>query len=176
MSFDLAQPPYSTIIILLVSLAMAFISSIINRHFFPGEQREKIKALQRQITALNREKNDNLKKAKSTGDKTLLKKVRKQEKQILQLQSQVASLSLRQMRVLPITMVIFFLVWMFLTGRLLYWRILPGLFTGAETVAKLPWLEMGVPLELNLFWWYLLCSFLFGTLFSRIFGLTGATE
>jgi len=174
MSFNLAQLPYSTIIILLVSLAMAFISSAINRHFFPGEHREKLKALQRQITALKREKADNLKMAKSTDDKKLLKKVRKQEKQILQLQSQMASLSLRQMRVLPITMIMFLLVWTFLTGRLLYWPVLPGLFTGAETVAYLPWIS-GV-MNLNLFLWYLLCSFLSQTLFSRIFGLTGATE
>jgi uncharacterized membrane protein (DUF106 family) len=175
MSSYLTQLPYSTIIILLVSLAMAALSSLINRRFFPQEHREKLKALQRQITNLNREKKDNLKMAKSTDDKKLLKKVRKQEKQILQLQSQMASLSLRQMKALPITMIMFLLVWMFLTGRLLYWSVLPGLFTGAEIVAKLPWLS-GPPLDLNLFLWYLLCSFLFSTLFSRVFGLTGAAE
>ena len=170
----MAQLPYSTIIILLVSLVMAFMSSLINSRFTPREHREKLKALQRKIAALKREKDDNVKKAKSTDDKKLLKKVRKQEKQLLQLQSQMASLSLRQMRVLPITMAMFLLVWMFLTGRLLYWSVLPGLFTGAETVAYLPWISG--EMNLNLFLWYLLCSFMSGTFFSRIFGLTGATE
>ena len=174
MSVDLAQLPYSTIIILLVSLAMSFISSLINSRFTPREHREKLKALQSKIAALKREKDDNRKKAKSTDDKKLLKKGRKQEKQLLQLQSQMASLSLRQMKVLPITMIMFLLVWMFLTGRLLYWSVLPGLFTGAETVAYLPWISG--EMNLNLFLWYLLCSFLSSTLFSRIFGLTGATE
>ncbi len=174
MSFDLAQPPFATIIILLVSLGMAFLSSLINSRFTPREHREKLRALQQRIAALNREKKDNLKKAKDTDDKKLLKKVRKQEKQLLQLQSQMASLSLRQMRVLPMTMIMFLLVWMFLTGKLLYWSVLPGLFTGAETVAYLPWISG--EMELNLFLWYLLCSFLAGTLFSRIFGLTGANE
>ncbi len=174
MSVDLAQLPYSTIIILLVSLAMSFISSLINSRFTPREHREKLKALQRRIAALKREKDDNAKTAKSTGDRKLLKKVRKQEKQLLQLQSQMASLSLRQMRVLPITMAMFLLVWTFLTGRLLYWDVIPGLFTGAETVAYLPWISG--EMNLNLFLWYLLCSFLSSTLFSRIFGLTGATE
>ena len=166
--------PYSTIIILLVSLAMGLISSLINRRFFPREHREKLKALQHQITSLNKEKNANLKLAKSTDDKKLLKKVRKQEKQILQLQSQMASLSLRQMRVFPITFIMFLLVWLFLTGRLLYWRLFESPFAGGGPVAYLPWIsgEIG----LNLFWWYLLCSLLFGTLFSRAFGLTGATE
>lgn len=174
MSVNLAEPPYATIIILLVSLAMAFISSLINSRFTPREHRAKINALQRKIAALKREKDDNLKKAKSTDDKKLLKKVRKQEKQLLQLQSQMASLSLRQMKVLPITMIMFLLVWMFLTGRLLYWSVLPGLFTGAETVAYLPWISG--EMNLNLFLWYLLCSFMSGAFFSRIFGLTGATE
>jgi len=153
---------------------MAFMSSLINSRFTPREHREKLKALQRKIAALKREKDDNLKKAKSTDDKKLLKKGRKQEKQLLQLQSQMASLSLRQMKVLPITMIMFLLVWMFLTGRLLYWSVLPGLFTGAETVAYLPWISG--EMNLNLFLWYLLCSFMSGTFFSRIFGLTGATE
>lgn len=170
----MAQLPYSTIIILLISLAMAFMSSLINSRFTTKEHRERLRTLQRKIAALKKEKNDNLKKAKSTGDKKLLKKGRKQEKQLLQLQSQMASLSLRQMRVMPITMAMFFLVWMFLTGRLLYWSVLPGLFTGAETVAYLPWISG--EMKLNLFYWYLLCSFLFGALSSRIFGLTGATE
>jgi len=174
MSVDLAQPPYATIIILLVSMAMAFLSSLINSRFTPREHREKLKALQHRIAALKKEKDDNAKKAKSTGDRKLLKKVRKQEKQLLQLQSQMASLSLRQMKVLPITMAMFLLVWMFLTGRLLYWSVLPGLFTGAETVAYLPWISG--KMNLNLFLWYLLCSFMSGTFFSRIFGLTGATE
>jgi uncharacterized membrane protein (DUF106 family) len=174
MSVDLAQIPYSTIVILLVSLAMAFLSSLINSRFTPREHRAKLKTLQSRIAALKREKDDNQKKAKSTGDTKLLKKVRKQEKQLLQLQSQMASLSLRQMRVLPITMIMFLLVWAFLTGRLLYWSVMPGLFTGAETVAYLPWISG--EMKLNLFLWYLLCSFMSGALFSRIFGLTGAPE
>jgi len=170
----LAQPPYSTIIILLVSLAMAFISSLVNSRFTPREHREKLRTLQRQIAALKKKKDDNLKKAKSTGDKKLLKKGRKQEKQLLQLQSQMASLSLRQMRVLPITMAIFFLVWLFLTGSILGVKLFESPFVGTGTFAYLPWIS-GV-MELNLFYWYLLCSFLFGALSSRIFGLTGATE
>jgi uncharacterized membrane protein (DUF106 family) len=174
MSANLTQPPYATIIILLVSLAMAFLSSLINSRFTPREHHAKLRALQRRIAALKKEKDDNAKKAKSTGDKKLLKKVRKQEKQILQLSSQLLSLQSRQFKVLPITMAMFLLVWMFLTGRLLYWSVIPGLFTGAETVAYLPWISG--EMNLNLFLWYILCSFMSGAFFSRIFGLTGATE
>lgn len=167
----LSTPPASAIFILLVSMLMTFASSLVNRLFTSKEQRERLRALKQRIDELKKNMNEDRKKARSTSDKKLLKKVRKQEKQILQLQSQMASLQLRQMRVLPVTMAMFLLVWMFLTGRLLYWSILPGLFTGGESVAYLPWIsgEIG----LNLFWWYLLCAFLFGALFSRLFGLTG---
>jgi len=169
----LSAPPASTIFILSVSMLMTFASSLVNRLFTGKEQREQLTALKHRTDELRKNLSEDRKKAKSTSDKKLLKKVRKQEKQLLQLQSQMASLSLRQMKVWPITMIMFLLVWMFLTGRLLYWRLSSGLFTGVETVAKLPWLEGGVPLELNLFLWYILCSFLFGTLFSRLFGLVG---
>jgi len=174
MSSYLAEPPFATLIILLVSLLMAFISSLVNSRFVPREHREKLRALQHRIGALKREKDDNLKKAKSTDDKKLLKKARKQEKQLLQLQSQMASLSLRQMRVLPITMAMFFLVWLLLTGSILGMKLFESPFIGTGPVAYLPWISG--KMNLNLFYWYLLCSFLFGTLFSRIFGLTGATE
>jgi uncharacterized membrane protein (DUF106 family) len=41
-------------------------------------------------------------------------------------------------------------------------------------VAYLPW--MGGVFQLNLFNWYFVCSILFSTLLSRIFGLTGGTD
>jgi len=165
--------PYSTIFILCVSLLMSLIVSLINSHFTPKEQRARLAALRRDIAELTKKKNENMKKAKSTGDKKLLKTAQRQEKQLLQLQSQMASLSLRQMRVFPITFIIFLLVWLFLTGRLLYWKLFESPFAGGP-VAYLPWISGEIGLDL--FWWYLLCSLLFGIFFSRVFGLTGATE
>jgi uncharacterized membrane protein (DUF106 family) len=174
MSSFLAQPPYVTIIVLFVSLAMSFISSLINIKFVPKEHREKVRALQRKISALTKEKNENMKKAKSEGDKKLLRKAQKQERHLLQLQSQALSLSSKQMRVLPITMAVFFIVWLLLTGSILGFKLFESPFIGPDPVAYLPWLNGVMPL--NLFYWYLICSFLFGILFSRIFGLTGGTD
>ena len=174
MSSFLAQPPYVTIIILFVSITMSFASSLINSRFMPREHREKVKALQRKISALKKEKSENMKKAKSTGDKKLLRKAQKQEKHLLQLQSQALSLSSKQFRVLPITMMLFFIVWLLLTGNVLGFRLFDSPFIGPDPVAYLPWL--GGVFPLSLFYWYLICSFLFGTLFSRIFGLTGGTD
>ena len=174
MSSFLAQPPYVTIIVLFVSVAMSLASSLINSRFMPKEHRQKVKALQRKISALKKEKSENMKKAKSTGDKKLLKKAQKQEKQLLQLQSQALSLSSKQFRVLPITMGVFFVVWLLLTGSILGFKLFESPFIGPDPVAFLPW--FGGVMQLNLFYWYLICSFLFGTIFSRIFGLTGGTD
>jgi uncharacterized membrane protein (DUF106 family) len=174
LSSPLAQPPIITIVILFVSIAMSFLSSFINSRFMPKEHREKVRTLQRKIAALTKQKNENMKKAKSTDDKKLLRKAQKQEKQLLQLQSQALSLSSKQIRVLPITMAVFFIVWLLLTGNLLFFNLFDSPFIGPDPVAYLPWL--GGVLPLSLFYWYLICSLLFGTLFSRIFGLTGGTD
>jgi uncharacterized membrane protein (DUF106 family) len=171
---SLAQPPTITLVILFVSIAMSLASSLINSRFMPKEHREKIKVLRSRINALTKEKNENMKKAKSTDDKKLLRKAQKQERQVLQLQSQLLSLSSRQFRVLPITMIVFFVVWLLLTGSILGFKLFESPFISPDPVAYLPWL--GGVLPLNLFYWYLICSFLFGTLFSRIFGLTGGTD
>jgi uncharacterized membrane protein (DUF106 family) len=174
MSSFLAQTPYITLVILFVSMGMSFASSFINSRFMPKEHRDKVKALQRKISALTKEKKENMKQAKSTGDKKLLKKAQKQEKQLLQLQSQSLSLSSKQFRVLPITMGVFFVVWLLLTGSILGLKLFESPFIGPDPVAFLPW--FGGVMQLNLFYWYLICSFLFGTLFSRIFGLTGGID
>ena len=170
----MAQPPVATIVVLSVSIVMSFLSSFINSRFMPKEHRQKVKDLQRRISALTKEKNENMKEAKSTDDKKLLKKAQKQEKQLLQLQSQALSLSSKQIRVLPITMAVFFVVWLLLTGSILGIKLFTSPFIGPDPIAYLPW--FGGVLPLSLFYWYLICSFLFGALFSRIFGLTGGLE
>ncbi len=174
MSSSLAQPPVITIIILLVSISMSFASSFINSRFMPKEHRQKVAALNRKISQLRKEIGENKKTAKSTDDKKLLRKTQKQEKHLLQLQSQALSLSSKQFRVLPITMALFLIVWLLLTGNVLGFKLFTSPFIGPEPVAYLPWLDGVMPL--SLFYWYLICSFLFGSLWSRIFGLTGATD
>ena len=171
---SLAQPPVVTIIVLLVSVLMSLSSSFINTRFMPKEHRQKLRDLQKRISELNKEKSANMKEAKSTGDKKLLKKAQKQEKQLLALQSQSLSLTSKQFRVMPITMVVFFVVWLLLTGSILGMKIFESPFMGPDPVAYLPW--FGGVMPLSLFYWYLICSFTFGSFFQRIFGLTGAVD
>ncbi|MFA5363631.1 MAG: EMC3/TMCO1 family protein [Candidatus Bathyarchaeia archaeon] len=170
----LAQPPVITVIILGISVVMSFASSMINRTFMPKEHRDKVRDLQRKISALTKEKNENMKTAKATDDKKLLRKAQKQEKQLLALQSQSLSLSSKQFRVMPITMVLFLVVWLLLTGNVLGMRLFDSPLIGPDPVAYLPW--FGGVMPLSLFYWYLICSFSCGTIFSRLFGLTGGTD
>lgn len=156
---------WKPVVILFISMLLSLIVSLINRLSTSKERREQLRAWSREVSAWRNE----LIKAKRSGDKQLLKMLLKKEKRIKQLESKVLSQSFRQMRVLPITMILFLLVWLGLTGRLLYWEIFPGLFSGLEAVAYLPWLAGAIPL--NIFWWYMLCSMAFGSFFTRAFGL-----
>ena len=171
---SLAQVPIVTIIVLCVSILMSFSSSFINTRFMPKEHRQKLRKLQKQISELTKEKNANMKEGKASGEKKLIKKAQKQEKLLLQLQSQQLSLTSKQFRVMPITMGVFFVVWLLLTGSILGMKLFDSPFIGPDPVAYLPW--FGGVMPLTLFYWYLICSFTFGSFFQRIFGLTGAVD
>ena len=161
----LAIRPASTIFVICLSLLLAFLSTSINRLFTDKEKLKQVRAWRREVNAWT---SDRLKAIRS-GDQELLKKVKKQEKRIKQLQAKMVSQSMSQMKTLPITMVLFFVIWAFVTGRLLYWPLFETPFSVPVTVAYLPWFDG--PLHLDFFAWYLLCSLLFGFLFNRIFGL-----
>jgi uncharacterized membrane protein (DUF106 family) len=168
----LASMPSSTILILGVSLLLSFLVSLINRISTGKEKLEQMRVWRKEVNTWLSDFN----KARRTGDKKLLKKVQKQEKRIKQVQSKMASQSFGQMKIMPITMALFLIIWFSLTGRLLYWQLVPGIFSNLGTVvAYLPWFGSIIPL--NLFYWYLISSFAFGVLFSRLFGLgMGETE
>jgi len=167
----LAVRPASTIFVMVISLLLALLVSSINRLFTDKEKLKQVRAWKREIDAWTADRI----KAMRSGDQELLKKVKKQEKRIKQLQSKMLSHSTSQMKTLPITMVLFFVIWGFITGRILYWQLFETPFSGPVTVAYLPWFDG--PLHLDFFSWYLLCSMLFGIFFSRLFGLgMGATE
>jgi len=146
--------PYSTLFILLISMSLSFLTALANRLF---TNRKQLNAWRKEVARWNADS----KKARKSGDKKLLAKVKKKERYILKLQSKMMWQS---MKVSLIFMVPFFLIWQLLIG-----------FYGGTTVAYIPWIEGAF--EMPLFYWYLLCSFASGTLISRALGVTpGATE
>jgi uncharacterized membrane protein (DUF106 family) len=159
--------PVSTIFILLLSMCLSLATSLANRFLTNQDQ---LRTWRREIA----EWNADFKKARKTNDKKLLAKVKKQQPQIMKIQSKM---SWQSMKVSFIFMIPFFLLWyLFLTPT--YFDVpavayIPNILSSASGVSWIP---------LPLFWWYLLCSFLFGTLFARVLGLamgtmgTGVTE
>lgn len=170
----LGTPPYATLIILGASLLLSFLITLLNSRLTSKEKREQLKKWQKEI----KEWTSEFRKAHRTGDKNLLKKVQKQEKRIKQIQAKMAKQSFSQLKMMPITIVLFLLFWLALTGTLtipftsLHFDFFSAYapINASKVVAFLPWLGE-TPIELYLIHWYLICSLAAGVLFSRLFGL-----
>jgi len=152
MAFEwLSVIPYSTFFILFLSIAVSFATSLSNRLL---TNREQLRAWNKEVAQWRA---DSL-EARRTGDKKLMAKVKKQERQVMQLQSKMMWQSMKTS-----------FLW-FIPLMLMWYLFLPQIINVGETVAYLPWLG-GEPIHLNVFLWYLLGSFLAGALFTRFFGL-----
>jgi len=164
---ELQQPPVSTIFILFLSMGLSLVTSLANRFLTNQDQ---LRAWRREVAEWTADFN----KARKSGDKKLLAKVKRKQPEITKIQSKMMWQS---MKLSFIFMIPFFLLWsLFLTPT--YYNVtavayLPNILSSEGSVSWMP---------ISLFFWYLLCSFLFGTLFARILGLamgtmgTGATE
>lgn len=153
----LLEIPFSTIFIFLLAAAISLLTSLANRLL---TNPEKSKAWRREVSEWNTE----LRKAQRSGDKKRVEKLMKKQQYILQLQSKMMWQS---MKVMLLFIVPLFLIWQFLgsfytspDGQPIHIAYFPGVGP------ILPLLNI-----VSLFWWYLLCSFLFGTIFSHLFGL-----
>jgi uncharacterized membrane protein (DUF106 family) len=154
--------PLSTIFIFLLAVGVSFLTSLVNRLL---TNPEKTKAQRKEVSEWNSE----LRKAQKAKDKKTLEKLMKKQQYIMQLQSKMMW---QQMKVTLLFFIPLIIMWQFLGG---VYRTPEGeaihiaYFPGAGPIIYLPVLGAFV----SLFWWYLLCSFLFGTVFSHVFGLTG---
>jgi len=151
--------PGATLSILLISMSLSFSMSLANRLLTNKKQAD---VWRREISAWTAEFN----KARKSGDKKILAKVQKQQPAILKLQSKMMWQSMRVFLIFSIPI-------------LFVWQLLSG-FYGSNAVAYIPlstFFGLNVGGALTLFWWYLLCSYLCGFIFSRVFGLgMGATQ
>jgi uncharacterized membrane protein (DUF106 family) len=146
-----------------VSIIVAFLNSIINRalvsHFVGWNE---YKSMQKEMAEWRSQQMA----AARANDKKQLEKLKKKESQIMNMQKQMAK---PQMILFGISF-IYIVVWIF---------VLTPTF-GATTVAYLPgfhnvnvanFLVFGNHGAMGVFYWYPICSFLFGTLASRIMGI-----
>ncbi len=159
MDFPPTTIPLSTLFMFLLALAISLLTSLVNRLLTNPEQS---KASRKEIAEWQAE----LKAAQRSGDKKATERLMKKQKQIFQLQSKM---TWQSMKVSLIFIVPLFLIWQFL-----------GTIFSGHIVAYLPGVGPDLSLVViyfsSLIWWYLLCSMLFGTIFSHVFGIIEVSE
>jgi len=151
--------PYSTLFMFFLALLISLLTSLTNRLL---NNPEKSKAWRKEIAEWNSE----LRQAKKANDKKTVEKLMKKQKQILQLQSKMTMQSMK------VTMIFF-------VPLILIWQFLSATFTATEGIAYFPGIGPTLPIPLfntSVIWWYLLCSMLFGTIFSHVLGITEVAE
>ncbi|MEM3774977.1 MAG: EMC3/TMCO1 family protein [Candidatus Bathyarchaeia archaeon] len=151
MSFLPTSPPWSTLFILMLAAVISFLLTLANRL---TTDPEKTKAWRKEIAEWNAQ----LREARKSGDKKQMEKLIKKQQYILQIQ---AKMSWQSMKV----------SFLFFIPLMIVWYTLNMVFVTAPPIAYFP----GIGSQLlfpSLFWWYLLCSFLFSTIFSHLLGLS----
>ena len=148
----MAEPIFLySIVVFASSFAIAMASMTINQKLLNQEQ---VLEWRREIDLWNEEK----KRAEKLGDKKLLAKLKRREKRILQIQSKMLK---RQIIILFLNMALFLGIWQILI-----------FYLGNKPVAYLPFRIPFIPEPsqhtLNLFYWYIICSFMSTIIASRI--------
>jgi uncharacterized membrane protein (DUF106 family) len=154
--------PYSTIFMLALALAISLLTTLVNRLL---TNPEKAKMWRKEVSDWNKE----LREAQRAKDKKTVDKLMRKQKYIMGLQSKMMWQS---MKVSLLFIVPLFLMWSFLGG-------IYSSPQGPIALAYLPGIGPMLPLPIfnySLIWWYLLCSMLFGTVFSHAFGLTEVSD
>jgi len=144
----ITELPMATIAVMFICLVISFVNSSINRllisRFVGWEQ---YGLMQKEISEYRAQTT----RALRSNDKKLLEKLKKKEPQILNMQKKMAKPQL----------VLFGLSFSYI----LIWLFIPQ-YIRADPVAYVPGIG-GIPVV----WWYFICSFLFGTLSSRLLGI-----
>jgi uncharacterized membrane protein (DUF106 family) len=149
-STGISAIPLSTVLIMLIAVAISFINMSINRLLINRMVGwEEYRSIQKEVN----EWRSQLMQATRANDKKLLEKLKRKESQMTQMQMKISKPSFI---LIPISFSYIVIWWFFLTP-----------VYGGNPVAYVP----GI-MAISVFWWYMLCSFLFGTLAGRIIGIT----
>ncbi len=144
--------PVATVVIMLVAVAVSFLNMGIQRLLITRICGwEEYKVMRKETSEYQSE----LMRAMRANDTKRVEKLKKKESQIRNMQSKMMK---PQMILLPISMS-YIVIW--------YLFLIPTF--GANAVAFVPGLA---PAGIPVIYWYMICSFFFGTLASRVVGVT----
>ena len=155
---DIAVIPVATLVIMLVAIAISFINMGINRLLITRMCGWEEYRVMRKETS---EYQSQLMRAMRAQDTKLINKLKKKESQIKNMQAKMMK---PQMVLLPISFS-YIIIW--------YVFLIPTF--GANPVAVVPGIALNMtslPNGIPVIIWYMVCSFFFGTLASRIIGVT----
>ena len=150
--------PIATLVLMLIAVTISFLNMGINRLLITRICGWEEYKLMRKETS---EYQSQLMQAMRAKDTKRVEKLKKKETQIRNMQSKMMK---PQMILLPISMS-YIVIW--------YLFLIPTF--GADAVAIVPGIALNmtaIPNGIPVFVWYLLCSFFFGTLASRVIGVT----
>ncbi len=149
--------PVATLVIMLIAVTVSFLNMIINRLLITRICGwEEYKVMRKETS----EYQSQLMAAMRANDTKRVEKLKKKESQIRNMQNKMMK---PQMILLPISFS-YIIIW--------YLFLIPTF--GASDVAFMPGLAPGALMATGLpvIYWYMLCSFFFGTLASRIIGVS----
>jgi uncharacterized membrane protein (DUF106 family) len=149
---DITVVPIATLVIMLTAVTISFLNMGINRLLITRICGwEEYKVMRKETS----EYQSQLMQAMRANDTKRVEKLKKKESQIRNMQSKMMK---PQMILFPISMSYIVIWWFFLIPTF-----------GADAVAVLPGLA---PTGIPVIYWYMICSFFFGTIASRIIGVT----
>jgi uncharacterized membrane protein (DUF106 family) len=156
---DITVIPLATIIVMLVAVTISFLNMGINRLLITRMCGwEEYKVMRKETS----EYQSQLMKAMRANDTKRVEKLKRKESQMRNMQNKMMK---PQMILFPISMSYIVIWWFFLIptfgDAVAGVAILPGIAPGALMATGLP-----------VIYWYMICSFFFGTLASRIMGVT----
>jgi uncharacterized membrane protein (DUF106 family) len=150
--------PSATVVIMLIAVAVSFLNMGINRLLITRMCGWKeYKKMQKETS----EYRSQLMQAMRANDKKLMDKLKKKESQIQNMQTKMMK---PQMILFPISL-IYIIIW--------FVFLIP--VYGGNAVAYVPGIALNltsIPNGIPVVIWYMLCSFFFGTLASRVIGVT----
>ena len=165
---EIAVAPIATVLIMGISIVIAFVNTGINRlliNYFVGWNQYRV--MQKEMTEYRQE----TMKAMRANDKKQVEKLKKRESQIKSMQAKMAKPQLVQFGI----SFVYIIVWIFIltptfgSNPVAY---IPGIGTIANAHLVVDGVAgPAIPNALPVFFWYPICSFFFGLLSSRIMGI-----
>jgi uncharacterized membrane protein (DUF106 family) len=164
----ITSPPAATLLIMAISVGIAFVNSGINRllisHFVGWDQYR----IYQKETAEHRSETM---KAMRANDKKQIEKLKRKDAQIKSMQAKMMKPQMLQLGI----SLLYFVVWIFFLTPT--FQSMPVAYVpGIGTIANAHYVIDGVPgpaipNAVPVFIWYPMCSFFFGLLSSRIIGI-----